>query len=413
MGKTKRSEIFTPKQSLRKGEYYLEDRGLYYCYYYDETGKRRRLTSKALESLREARLEVENLLANKVKTSAKDRTLDSVYHEWLSLKRGLAAHTKQNYTWVYEHYCLNSKLGKMRIQDITKGTIRDHYNKLRNQHHLSVTTIDGLQTVINQVCGFAVEERYIPANPAIGCMTEMKRESNKPQSHPALTKAEQDRLLSYVETHEVYKHWYPILKIFIGTGLRVGELTGLRWKDVDLEAGTISVNHSLSYFSQEGKMQFIVGKPKTKAGYRTVVMINGIKEAFLQQKKYLEEAGITCNISIEGTKDAGEPFYTDFIFLNRNGGAQHQGTLNKAFNRIIRDANVEATDNESLTILPPFSCHCLRSTYITRSAEKGIPIEVTMKQVGHDDKKTTMKVYTTVHPDWQRRELQAMEDLFG
>lgn len=412
--KARRSDHVTPKQNLRKGESYLEDRGLYYTYYYDETGKRKRLTSKTLDGLRESKNAIDNLMANKVKTSAKDRTLDSVYEEWLSVKRGLVNHTKNNYMWVYEHYCKGTKLGKSKLVDITKGTIRDHYNKLRENKGLAVSTIDGLQTVINQVCGFAVDERYILSNPAIGCMTEMKRQEPIKQAHPALTKEEQNRFLSFIANSETYKHWLPTFKIFIGTGMRVAELTGLRWCDIDLNAKTITIDHGLLYYSDkdEGHCKFLVGKPKTKAGNRTIVMLEGVKEAFILQKQYLEEAGITCKVSVEGTPDVKEQYYTDFIFLNRDGSTQHQGTLNKAIRRIVRDANVEAMDNENLVMLPNFSCHCFRSTYITRAAEKYVPIEVTMKQVGHDDKKTTLKIYTTVHPDWQKRELQAMEDLF-
>ena len=420
MTKTRRDDVFSgriiPKQSLRKGESYSEKLGYYYLYFYDENGTRKKLTSKSLEGLREKKAEIDNLLANAIKVDVRDRSLDDIYAEWLAKKRGLVEHTKANYMWVYEHYCMGTKLGKMKIQDITKGSIKDHYNRLKDQKGLSVATIDGLQTVINQVCGFAVDERYIRANPSLGCMTEIKRLTPIKQSHPALTKAEQDRFLDFIQTHDVYKHWYPTFKIFIGTGMRVAELTGLRWRDIDLEKGTITIDHGLLYFSDRvtKKCVFQVGKPKTKAGYRTIVMLKGIKEAFLEQKAYLEKEGIACKATIEGTSDVAEKFYTDFIFINRFGDVQHQGTLNKALKRIIRDANIEAMDDERFVMLPDFSCHCFRSTYITRAAEKNVPIEITRAQVGHEPgSKVTEQIYTTVHPDWQRRELAAMDDLFN
>jgi integrase len=415
MAKARRGDnVSAARQRTRKGEGYMESTGLYYSHYYDETGKRKTITSKTLEGLREKKNEIDNLLANQVKVSAKGFTLDHVYAEWLTRKRGLVGHTKANYMWVYEHYCQGKKLGKMKVQDITKGKIRDHYNQLREQQHLAVTTIDGLQTVVMQVLSYAVEEDYIRANPAIGAMTEMKRSAKPKQAHPALTKAEQDRFLSFIESHEVYAHWYPMFKIFVGSGLRVGELTGLRWEDIDLEAGTINVNHTLLYYSDKeyGGCRFLVGKPKTKAGYRTVVMINGLKEAFELQRKYLDDNKLRCAVAIEGTHDVPEDFYTDFIFLSKDGGCLHQGTVNKAIKRIIRDANVEAMDKEGTTMLPPFSCHTFRSTYITRAAEKGVPIDVTMKQCGHMDRRTTEQIYTTVSPDWQKREMSAMADLF-
>ena len=413
MAKTKRSDIFSSPKVLRKGESYIADRGLYYCYYYDENDKRKKLTSKTIEGLRAARLEVENLKARSVKLSAREKTLDSVYKEWLSLKRDIAVHTKQNYTWVYEHYCLDSKLGKMKITDITNGRIMEHYGKLKEQKGLSVSTIDGLHTVINQVFSFAVKERYIPINPAAGTMYSMKRKSENKQAHPALSKEEQERLLSFIRNHKEYYRWYPIIYTFLMTGMRVGEITGLRWKDVDFDNGTISVNHSLSYFSRDGKCQFIVGRPKTKAGYRTVVMLGEVKEALQLQKKITDDMGIVCNVSVPGTEDADEAYYSDFIFLNKDGGCQHQGTLNKAFRRIIRDANVEAMDNDNLTMLPKFSCHNFRSTFITNCAMMNVPILITKRMVGHDDGRVTEHIYTTVHPNWQKEELKAMDNFFG
>ena len=47
----------------------------------------------------------------------------------------------------------------------------------------------------------------------------------------------------FLKTHPVYEHWYPVFAVMIGTGLRVGEVTGLRWCDIDMESGMIDVNH--------------------------------------------------------------------------------------------------------------------------------------------------------------------------
>lgn len=422
MAKTRLSDVMNDskpkgtltKQNLRKGEHVRASDGLYFTDYYDENGKRRRITSKTLEGLREKKAELENRKAIGLRVSKSDRTLDNVYGEWVLQKDGLVPHTKNNYIWLYEHYVLNSDFGKMKIKDITKGTVKNHYNHLREQKGLAVTTVDGLQTVLRQVFQYAVEEHIIADNPTAGATTEMKRLSEKRQAHKALTADEQKRFLTYMKTHETYAHWYPIFKVLIGTGMRVTEASGLRWQDVDLEKGIIDVNHNLLYYSDRATKKMVrkVGKTKTKASKRTVVMVNGIKECFIAEKEWQEEQGIKCNAIVEGEADAPEKFYTDFVFLNKDGIPFQQGTLNKALRRIIRDANIEAADNEDIPMLPPFSCHCFRSTFVTRCAEKKVPIEVVMKQVGHDDKATTLRIYTTVHPDWVERELDAVADVF-
>ena len=125
-------------------------------------------------------------------------------------------------------------------------------------------------------------------------------------------------------------------------------------------ADTISVNHTLvNYDHREnngGKKgcYFNCHSPKTKAGVRTVPMMDFVKDAFEKERAYQEEAEIHCTVTVDG--------YTDFIFVNRFGECQHQGTLNKAIWRIIQDCNDEvlAKNPNSTVLLPRFSCHIIR-----------------------------------------------------
>ncbi len=83
-------------------------------------------------------------------------------------------------------------------------------------------------------------------------------------------------------------------------------------------------------------------------------MLDFVKEAFLMEKERQEMFDLHCEIIIDG--------YSDFIFINRFGQAQHQSTLNKAIRRIIRDCNDEQLlkDENAEVLLPHFSCHSLR-----------------------------------------------------
>jgi integrase len=152
------------------------------------------------------------------------------------------------------------------------------------------------------------------------------------------------------------------------TGLRGGEITGLRWCDINMDEDTISINHTLVYYDKGGTdgCSFAINTPKTEAGKRVIPMLPKVKEAFIMEKEYQIECGIKCNVSVDG--------YSDFIFINRFGWVQHQGTLNKAIRRIIRDCNYEVLDieqKEDLVILPRFSNHSLRHTFTTRMCEAG------------------------------------------
>ena len=191
--------------------------------------------------------------------------------------------------------------------------------------------------------------------------------------------------------------------------MRVGEITGLRWCDIDLEEETININHTLVYFDKrnEERCTFAINTTKTRAGERTIPMLPKVKEAFLMEKKYQEECGIKSEAVIDG--------YRDFIFVNRFGNVQHQGTLNKALRRIIRDCNFEVLDKgqgEDAVILPKFSNHSLRHTFTTRMCEAGVNIKAMQEILGHADAETTMDIYAEATKDLKKSEIINFEDYF-
>lgn len=122
------------------------------------------------------------------------------------------------------------------------------------------------------------------------------------------------------------------------------------------------------------------------------------------EKAYQEYNALTCNMNVDG--------YTDFIFINRFGNAQHQGTLNKALRRIIRDCNdmqlLKGTKNPVL--LPSFSCHSLRHTFTTRMVEAGVNLKVIQDTLGHKDFSTTMDIYTDVTRELKQREFGNLQE---
>ncbi len=147
--------------------------------------------------------------------------------------------------------------------------------------------------------------------------------------------------------------------------------------------------------------------PKTKAGERTIPMMDFVKEAFLLEKQYQEEAGVKCRAIVD--------CYTDFIFINRFGDVQHQGTLNKAIRRIIRDCNDEILlkGEDDPVLLPPFSCHSLRHTFTTRLCEAGINVKVIQDVLGHADIQTTLGIYVDVTKDLRKKEFESVGEYFA
>lgn len=371
-------------------------------------GKRHAVYGRTLEELREKEQAVLRDKSDGIRTNAQKVTLNDIFDMWVQLKKGLKENTFQNYIYMYEQFARND-IGQLKIITLKRSDIRRYYNRLIDERCLKIATVDNIHTVLHQVIDIAVEDGYLRNNISDNALKELKQARNLfTEKRKALTVKEQNLFMDYIKGSPMYQHWYPIFALMLGTGLRVGEATGLRWEDVDFENNTISVNHTLVYFNHsKGGCYFGINTPKTRAGERTVPMIDSVKEALLQEKKNQDLAGIKCNARVDG--------FTDFIFINRFGNVQHQGTLNKALRRIIRDCNDEVLESRkaNAVLLPKFSCHTLRHTFTTRLCESGINIKVIQSVLGHADISTTLDIYADVTKDLKKAEMQTFEDFMN
>ena len=391
---------------LRKGESQRKD-GKYDFRWTSPDGKRHSIYAATLEELREKENDIQRDSLEGIKAEARYVTLNDVFTLWAKVKRGLKDNTFQNYLYLYRQF-VEPDFGKSKVSALKKSDVKQFYNTLADERGLQISTIDSVHTVLHQVLDMAVDDCYLRSNPSDNVLRELKKahqfETNR---RKALTVAEQNLLLSYLSKTPKYQHWCPIFAVMLGTGLRVGEATGLRWCDVDMENGIISVNHTLVYYNHrdEKGCYFSINTPKTKAGIREIPMTEGVKQAFLMEKEFQEECGMKSVSHIEG--------YSDFVFVNRNGEVQHQGTLNKALQRIMRDCNSEVLEKKGVdsdpVLLPKFSCHVLRHTFATRMCESGLNVKVVQSVLGHADVTTTLDIYVTVTNDLKKREITAFE----
>lgn len=391
---------------LRKGESQRKD-GNYDYRWTTRDGKRHSVYAKTLEELRAKEEEILRDKCDGIKTEARYVTINDVFEVWKQLKRGLKDNTFQNYKYMYEQF-VKPDFGNTRVSQLKKSDVKRFYNMLADERALKVSTIDSIHTVLHQVLDMAVDDAYLRNNPSDNVLKELKQAHNfDTEKRKALTVAEQELFLDFLRRNHQYNHWYPIFAVMVGTGLRVGEVTGLRWCDIDLKENLIDVNHTLVYYNHaENGCYFNINTPKTKAGVRNVPMLEFVKQAFIEERKYQMANGIRCSVTIDG--------YTDFIFVNRFGAAQHQGTLNKALRRIIRDCNDEVLERneENPVLLPRFSCHSLRHTFTTRMCEAGVNIKVIQDALGHADISTTLNIYADVTKELKKKEFEGLEAVF-
>ena len=385
--------------------------GTYYYRWTGKDGKRHAVYAKTLEELREKEAQIANDQFIGIKAEARNVTINEMFDLWCQIKRGLKNNTFENYKYMYNLFA-RPNFGKSRISTLKKSDVKRFYIQLADDRGLQASTIDSVHTVLHQVLQMAVDDNFIRNNPSDGVLKELKQSRTfNNEKRRALTQPEQILLLDYLKRHHTYNHWYPIFAVMIGTGLRIGEVAGLRWCDIDLDEGIIDVNHTLVYYDHRDENHkkgcyFNINTPKTPNSNRQVPMLDFVKEAFLMEKENQQAIGLQCKVVIDG--------YTDFIFLNRDGGTFYHGSLNKTIRRIIRDCNLEVLEKgeEEPVLLPHFSCHSLRHTFTTRMCEAGVNVKVIQDTLGHSDIATTLEIYAEVTKEFKKQEFVGLNDFF-
>ena len=395
---------------LCKGEFQRPN-GTYQYGWTDSNGKRHVIYAKTLDELREKERKISKDKVDGIKSESRFMTVNDMFNMWKELKRGLKDNTFSNYIYMYNTF-VRDTFGYKRISELKKSDVKRFYNTLIEDRGLKPNTLDNVHTVLHQVFEMAVDDDYIRSNPSSNVIREIKQAYGiKIERRKSLTLPEQKLFLDYLSRNNANSHWYPIFAFMLGTGLRVGEVTGLRWCDIDLDEGYVDVNHTLVYYAhslpgyKEG-CYFAITSPKTHSSIRQVPLMDFAREALEQEKLYQEGVGLTCNVTIDD--------YTDFVFLNRNGSVYNESSLNRALKRIIRDCNTEEFEKSETppVLLPNFSCHNLRHTFTTRMVEAGVNIKVIQDALGHSDISTTMNIYADATKELKKSEFKGLDYVF-
>lgn len=425
MGKERRDH---KNRLLWKGESQRED-GRYEFKYYDAEGVRRTKTSWRLQptdrvplgkrdnglSLREIEKEIQRDLLDGIRTSrAQEITLNQMFYDYMDSKVELKLSTRTNYKYMYKQYVQdelgNKKITEIKYSDVLrfyKNLIRKKGEKKHMGSGLKLNTLENIHTVLHPVFKVAVRDGYIRTNPTDDVMSEIKKKYKweKVKRH-ALTEEQQQAFVDYIAKSPVYKHWLPLITVFLGTGGRVGEIIGLRWEDCDFRKGIISINHNLLYRLQDGgQVEFYIETPKTDSGVRDIPMFNAVRQALLQEKERQLRDGFNQTVVDD---------YTGFVFKNRDGNVYSPASINRAIKRIYEAYNEEEValakkEKREPVLLPHFSVHNLRHTFCTRLCEKETNLKLIQEIMGHADITTTMNIYNEVTQKKKRESFANLE----
>lgn len=408
---------------LNTGESQIRN-GSYIYRYTDADGVRRSITSWRLEpsdrgpnntsdqeSLREIEARIKrSMMLNQPPITDDKLTVNDFWERYISMKCEIAESTLVGYIYLYNHH-VRQNFGKRKIKTVKYSELKKFYiDKIRSG--LNISSISNLHNIMNPLFELAVREGYIPTNPARGLLGEFQRRKDWGQTtREALTLEEQTNLVEFVSKSYEFKQFRPIITMFLGTGMRCGELIGLRWEDVNFEKNIISVNHTLNYdIALDGKCQYYITFPKTKAGIREIPMLADVRETLLEMYKRRLDVSVENQVVIDG--------YTNFVFKDLYGCVYSNQRINSGLKRIQKKYNAEEREraqkeNREPRILPNFTCHHLRHTFCTRLCEaNSISLKYLQYLMGHSHPGTTLKVYSSVNAARNQEEMASLEGKF-
>lgn len=389
---------------LRNGEMQRAEDNRYLYRYTDLSGKKRTVYAVTLVELREKEKQIERDLQDGIDSSKGDMTLNQMFQVYMETKSDLRESTRCNYLGVWKNAIENTLLGNMKISHIKQLHIRKFYSELVDKG-LSANTIKLYHNLINPALELAVDSDIIRKNPAKDCKkgiggTKKERES--------MTISEQERMLDFIKNTDKYSVYYPMIIFALSTGLRVGQLTGLRWADVDMKENVVHIRQQLIYKNLGDGCKFHIQDLKTEAGRRDIPLTENARKSLIKQKElHLLFGKAMKQQEVEGI--------SDFVFTNTLGRPYAVNAVNSALDNIVKAYNKwegvqAAKEHRQPELLPHISAHILRHTACTRLAESGLEPKVLQYIMGHANVSVTLDVYTHLDFTKIQEKMEAVQD---
>lgn len=392
---------------LQKGESQRKLDVMYIYTYVDHYGKRCYAYSKDLFTLREKEQDLMRAQMDGLDYYVGGHaTINMAFDRYMSTKYNLRATTRSNYIYMYDRF-VRDEFGNKFLADVKYTDVKLFYYHLLNDKDIAVNTLETIHTVIHPIFDMEVRDDIIRRNPSDGVMAKIKKNSKKNKGiRHALTVEQQKAFMEAVKTIPEYYHLYPLFVTLLGTGMRIGECTGLTWKDIGLKKRSISVNHSATHYMRKGTACFGISAPKTETGVRHIPMMGAVYDALQNEYERQKRDGF-CTYELDG--------YTGFVFSNKLNSLHNPHCVNLAIRRIYEAYNAKEIidakrEHREPVIIPHFSCHVLRHTFCSRLCESDMNVKVIQEIMGHKNIETTLDIYTEVNFNKKQESLEELAD---
>ena len=306
-------------------------------------------------------------------------TVDAWYRFWISeiKEKTTRPHTVRSYRDRYTHN-IRDVIGNMIISEVKPMHCQKVLNLMENKYKGS--TMEQCRITMVSMFSCAQENEIISKSPVIRSVKCPKKIEKKVRF---LTLDEQAKFLKVAEDTDKYYQFALILQ----TGLRTGEVIGLKWEDVDFQKRTITIKRTMEFRYKD--QEFSIGEPKSKSGYRTIPMTQIAYDILKAKEKERR------SIKVFDLR------YKDFVFINSNGMPTKNSAYDAALYKLANKAGI-----------PKLSMHSLRHTFATRAIEAGMKPKTLQEILGHSNINTTMNLYVHITEDEKKKEIQKFEQAF-
>lgn len=355
---------------------------------YDTNGKAKykSIYGKSYLEVKQALIEIKQKIAtNMFPVQANNIDFREILYLWLQNRRlKLKPQTYAKYKDLIEKHII-SYFGAKPIKKINVAQINDFLiykstmGKLNKSGGLAPSYVKTLMFIVNSSVQFAISEGY--CTPLKGNVVCPAKSNKKPD---VLSKNEQAQLEHYVMSDLDERKIGVLLSLY--TGLRIGEICGLKWEDIDLDSNTIHVRHTVERVTNtdlsntKGKTKLVLGDVKTSSSYRVIPIPKKLTKVLRGFQ------GIPHSHVLQGSYYV----YTD------------PRTIQYSFHKYLKNCN-----------LREINFHALRHTFATRCIESGMDVKSLSEILGHSNVNITLNTYVHSSLDHKRTQMETMSVYCG
>lgn len=347
--------------------------------YYDKDGKRRSKSKAGFKTKREAQL-----FANEYELKANDKelgpkstiTLPNYFEQWYKLYKEptLSFKTKLNYEYTLR--VLKQYFNDIPLVDIDQRK----YQKFLNEYGLSRSKETTAKVNMHTHAAVKVAMYDGIVKKDFITHTTLIFDKEKTQKIEYLNIAEMTKLVNHLTNllDPRYTSKYMII-LAVYTGMRLGEIQGLQWKNINFNFKTITIDHAWSELEHKFK------DTKNESSRRIIRINNDL-----------------LNILKELYTAKGKPDTSNKIFLNQESTVPTSNGVNKALRKALKELEIDK---------PSFHFHSLRHTHVAYLLANQIDLYAISKRLGHSDIGTTSRVYSYMIAEYKIRTDQQIESV--